>query len=76
MGADPDGIVVEAEFVTRLHGSTLLGTTPPWVREPLLEWWGPGVVGTDVVDAVLGVPEFRFRVDGVLDGSAEVVRLA
>lgn len=76
VGDDPDGIVVEAGFVSRLRGTTLLGTTPPWVREPLLEWWGPGEVGTTCWDERLGVPEFRFRVDGVLDGSADVVRLA
>lgn len=76
VGEDPDGIVVEAEFVSHRRGRTLLGTTQPWVREPLLDWWGPGEVGTTAVDPSLGVPEFRFLVRGVFDGSATVERLA
>jgi len=38
VGDDPDGIVVEAEFVDRAGCDLHLETTHPWVREPLNEW--------------------------------------
>jgi 8-oxo-dGTP diphosphatase len=42
---DPDGIVVEAEFVSHDRGLELLAQGARWVHEPLAEWinerWGP-----------------------------------
>jgi 8-oxo-dGTP diphosphatase len=35
---DPDGIVVEAEFVPAARLDERLATSAPWVREPLAEW--------------------------------------
>jgi ADP-ribose pyrophosphatase YjhB (NUDIX family) len=35
---DPDGIVVEAEFVPVAALDERLATCAPWVREPLAEW--------------------------------------
>lgn len=46
VGADPDGIVVEAAFVPRELLAERLSSCHPWVREPLAEWlrdrWSPG----------------------------------
>jgi 8-oxo-dGTP diphosphatase len=43
--ADPDGIVVEAQFVETPECLARLADGAPWVREPLVEWlterWGP-----------------------------------
>ena len=42
--ADPDGIVVEAEFLAHTECVDRLAACPVWVREPLTEWlverWG------------------------------------
>jgi 8-oxo-dGTP diphosphatase len=35
---DPDGIVVDARFVTAAEHEEHLRACSPWVREPLLEW--------------------------------------
>ncbi len=46
--ADPDGIVVEAEFVDLTTCAERLASGATWVREPLAEWiaerWGPEAV--------------------------------
>jgi 8-oxo-dGTP diphosphatase len=43
--ADPDGIVVEAQFIETPDCLDRLADGAPWVREPLVEWlterWGP-----------------------------------
>jgi 8-oxo-dGTP diphosphatase len=43
--ADPDGIVVEAQFIETPDCLARLADGAPWVREPLAEWlterWGP-----------------------------------
>jgi 8-oxo-dGTP diphosphatase len=46
--ADPDGIVVEAEFIATPGCLDRLADGAPWVREPLVDWlaerWGPDAV--------------------------------
>jgi hypothetical protein len=43
--ADPDGIVVEAAFVTAADAAAMIERCHPWVGEPIAEWltdpWGP-----------------------------------
>src|SRR5262249_22289664 len=43
--ADPEGIVVEAAFVTADDAATMIERCHPWVGEPIAEWlaepWGP-----------------------------------
>lgn len=43
--ADPDGIVVEAQFIETPDCLARLADGAPWVREPLADWlaerWGP-----------------------------------
>lgn len=36
--ADPDGIVIEADFVDAARRDRCLDTSPRWVREPLVDW--------------------------------------
>jgi 8-oxo-dGTP pyrophosphatase MutT (NUDIX family) len=64
---DPDGIVVEAEFVPRAHVDGLLTKCFPWVREPLAEWldarWAPNASR-----------DFHYDVRGTSLHSLEVVR--
>jgi 8-oxo-dGTP diphosphatase len=38
VGADPDGIVVDAQWVTPAACEDRLCDAHPWVREPLVEW--------------------------------------
>lgn len=40
IGADPDGIVVGADWVDHPTCTDLMGGSPQWVGEPLLEWMG------------------------------------
>lgn len=40
IGADPDGIVVGADWVAASACGDRLCDAHPWVREPLLEWMG------------------------------------
>jgi 8-oxo-dGTP diphosphatase len=40
VGADPDGIVVAADWVAATACGDRLCDAHPWVREPLLEWMG------------------------------------
>jgi len=64
---DPDGIVVEAEFVPHADCAQRLETCAPWVREPLSAWlrdrWEPGS----------GVG-FRYEVHGTKRDELRVVR--
>lgn len=74
--ADPDGIVVEAEFCPRADVRARLGAGPAWVREPLVDWlddpWPVAAPGTHRV--------YRYAVRGVLRHDSrndlQVARLA
>ena len=63
---DPDGIVVDARFVSPPEWEAHLGTAHQWVREPV----------TTFLAALAATPEtrFRYRLDGT-PGVIEVVRL-
>jgi 8-oxo-dGTP diphosphatase len=65
--ADPDGIVVEAAFVSAADAATVLERCHPWVGEPLAEWlaepWGP--------DASR---RYCYELHGVSRAALEVVR--
>ena len=52
---DPDGIVVDARFVSAASCAGHLQGGHPWVREPLVEWLGERWAGTR---------GFGYRVDG------------
>jgi 8-oxo-dGTP diphosphatase len=54
VGADPDGIVVAADWVGAHACADRLCDAHPWVREPLLEW----------MDERFTEREFRYRVEG------------
>jgi len=64
---DPDGIVVEAEFVPHDRGLALLAEGARWIHEPLSEWiaerWSPA-----------GHRGYRYEVRGVARGELEVER--
>ena len=64
---DPDGIVVEAAFLSPTECVTLLASCAPWVGEPLSAWlrdrWEPGS-GVD----------FRYDVFGTTRDDMRVVR--
>ncbi len=68
--ADPDGIVVDARFVSLADCEAQLGGCHPWVREPLTEWldqrW----------EAESPPRPFGYRVDGDRVAEAQVTRLA
>ena len=55
VGADPDGIVVEAAVVPVEECESRLGRAHPWVREPLIEWMDQRWSGTRT---------YRYRVEG------------
>jgi ADP-ribose pyrophosphatase YjhB (NUDIX family) len=61
--ADPDGIVVDARFVSSAAWEDHLAGAHRWVREPVIAFLGGG-----------SAPLFRYRLDGV-PGVVEVVRL-
>ena len=65
--ADPDGIVVEAAFVTADDAATMLAHCHPWVSEPIAEWlaepWGPE-----------GVRRYTYEVHGTARTELEVTR--
>lgn len=69
VGADPDGIVVDARFVSPDECVALVGGSPQWVREPLCGWLG----GTADHGAA-----WSYRVTGALGGDRriEVERLS
>jgi hypothetical protein len=52
---DPDGIVIDAEFVDRATVASRLDGASPWVAEPLLAHLHNGIDDGRV---------FRYRVDG------------
>jgi 8-oxo-dGTP diphosphatase len=66
---DPDGIVVDAQFVALDECAGHLRQCHPWVREPLAEWlevrWSHGDPR----------PPFGYRVDGTDIASLVVTRL-
>lgn len=65
--ADPDGIVVEAEFLPMERCRALLAEGARWVHEPMAEWmaerWGPDAARV-----------YSYEVRGVGRGSLEVER--
>jgi len=63
---DPDGIVVDAEFVGIEAARIRLADAPPWVAEPLLE---------HVVDGVDDGRLYCYRIDGSGPADRNVVRL-
>lgn len=66
--ADPDGIVVEAEFLPVARCLQLLADGARWVHEPMAEWmherWGPDAARV-----------YAYEVRGVGRGALEVERL-
>jgi 8-oxo-dGTP diphosphatase len=68
--ADPDGIVVEAQFCAPLDACSRLAACPAWVREPLAEWladpWPVAAPGTHRV--------FRYDVRGTARDALRVER--
>ncbi len=65
---DPDGIVVEAEFVAPGLLDDRLATCAPWVREPLATWlaerWEP----------MTPVRQFHYEVRGTVRDALQVTR--
>lgn len=61
---DPDGIVVDAEFVAVSEWQSRLTGSHPWVREPIEAW----------LSGPLTLTSYRYRLDGPA-GSVEVIRL-
>jgi 8-oxo-dGTP diphosphatase len=66
---DPDGIVVDAQFVALDACHTHLAQCHPWVREPLAEWLAARWSHTEAPSP------FGYRVDGVDLASLTVTRL-
>lgn len=66
---DPDGIVVDARFVSLDDCSTHLAQCHPWVREPLAEWLEVRWSHTE------SRAPFGYRVDGTDLASLVVTRL-
>ncbi len=62
--ADPDGIVIDADFVDVSRRDRCLDTSPAWVREPLLDWMATRPATVEV---------YRYEVDGT-DLSSLTVR--
>ena len=64
---DPDGIVVEAEFLPVARCLELLAESARWIHEPMAEWmeerWGPEAARA-----------YAYEVRGVARGSLEVER--
>ncbi len=66
IGADPDGIVVDADWFGASSCEDRLGASHPWVREPLLEW---------MLERFDATREFRYEVLGTGVSDARVTRL-
>lgn len=66
---DPDGIVVDAQFVSLDDCAVHLSQCHPWVREPLAEWLDLRWSHTEPR------PPFGYRVDGADIASLTVTRL-
>jgi hypothetical protein len=64
---DPDGIVVEAEFVPHERGLALLAEGARWIHEPLSEWIAERWGATEHRG-------YRYEVRGVARGELEVER--
>jgi len=69
VGADPDGIVVDARFAGPDECRTLVAGSPQWVREPLCSW---------LAGAATSGASWSYRVSGALGGGRriEVERLS
>lgn len=67
VGEDPDGIVVEAEWVTPGRCADRLADAHPWVREPLLEW---------IDERWVDHRAFRYLIEGTEPGDLRVERIA
>jgi 8-oxo-dGTP diphosphatase len=65
---DPDGIVVEAEFVPAGRVDERLATCAAWVREPLAAWLA------ERWEVVAPHREFHFEVRGTARNSLQVTR--
>jgi 8-oxo-dGTP diphosphatase len=63
---DPDGIVVDAAFVSSADCTVRLAQGPPWVREPLLDW---------LVERWSDHREYRYLVEGTDLASLDVIRM-
>ncbi|MFM7070041.1 MAG: NUDIX domain-containing protein [Actinomycetes bacterium] len=59
VGADPDGIVVGAEFVSADRCAEVIVSAPLWVREPLLDWLSRS--GADLPEVA---PTFHYLAEG------------
>lgn len=65
VGHDPDGIVVEAQFVPAGQCVARLGSVQPWVTDPVAEWLAGRWDGTR---------EFSYRIDGADRATMVVTR--
>jgi len=63
---DPDGIVVDARFVSADECSAVLASTWQLIHEPLGEW---------VADPWDGARHYRYKVDGTVRASMVITRL-
>ena len=66
VGNDPDGIVVDAAYVSCVDCEGLLADSHDWVREPLVEWIG---------DRWPEPRTFRYRLDTDAPGDSRIIRL-
>lgn len=66
VGADPDGIVVGADWVALGACEDRLCDAHPWVREPLLEWMG---------DRVGSSRMFRYAIEGDRSAALSITRI-
>jgi 8-oxo-dGTP diphosphatase len=66
IGADPDGIVVGADWVATGSCEDRLCDAHPWVREPLLEWMG---------DRAGAARLFRYEIEGDRPASLSITRV-
>ncbi len=64
--ADPDGIVIAAEYVSLDLVADWMNESPPWVAEPLIEY----LAGETVAQH-----RFRYRLTGGPSGERRVLRL-
>jgi 8-oxo-dGTP diphosphatase len=65
---DPDGIVVDAEFVVHHRIDDYLDRCPPWVREPLATWLTERWTADDATRT------FHYEVHGTARDNLRVVR--
>jgi 8-oxo-dGTP diphosphatase len=66
IGSDPDGIVVDAQWVRAGDCAGRLCDAHPWVREPLLEW---------LQERWEDTRRFRYRIDGDHFAQLAIVRI-